>query len=590
MLRGQQPTLSTYADPTGQINPSLTALSTSNYTLLSNVSHMLSSLVKLAIQPEPNERYQSAQTLYLALERAYRVEERHAYQRRLTKLSGTEDVLATQDTAEHEDNEDNEREDEHPISSQKQANSTAEEQDHPDAWHKESLLFVPDLEQRRLTREALHRTRQERIELAQFKSQLASFDESLQRRTSMSQSLYALGAQQKIARRSFFNPRRLIQISFFVALTLFLVMASLLVYLRFMRQLVNQAQPTPTTEGNALTIDVTPTPTLHNNKSGPASYWQSLPPLPQPMADNAAVLLTQNGNTVIYANGGYRGHALLPRYDHSLYRYDTTHRRWDIVSNEQFPGMVNNAAASDEHGNLYFTAGYAPDSFRVPSLLYMYQPDNQQLKSIVPPTTMPLGFANAIFADHQGHLYMTQGFMGAGQPTVEAGRGWYRYDSATAHWQRLADLPVGLGYVILTGNNDGTILLFGGSIDAGQQHQTNKIYLYDIASNSWSQSVTSMPQQISGTSGCSVWPGQFVIVGGDNPVSQHGLNTVWLFDMHTLKARTLASMPGDGSILGAAVCDNQGHVYVLRGTSNPQKPTRDFLELFVQPDLPIDGH
>src|SRR5690242_8849983 len=248
------------------------------------------------------------------------------------------------------------------------------------------------------------------------------------------------------------------------------------------------------------------------------------------MADNAAVLLTQNGNNLIYANGGYRGHALLPRYDHSLYRYDTAHRRWEIVSNEQFPGMVNNAATTDEHGNLYFTGGYAPDSFSVPSLLYIYQPDNKQLKNIVPPTTMPLGFANAIFADHQGHLYMTQGFMRAGQPTVEAGRGWYRYDIATAHWQRLADLPVGLGYVTLTGNNDGTILLFGGSIDAGQQHQTNKIYLYDIASNNWSQSATSMPQQISGASGCSVWPDQFVIVGGYNPVSQHSLNTVWLFD------------------------------------------------------------
>jgi hypothetical protein len=565
---------------------------------------MLSSLVKLAIQPEPNERYQSAQTLYLALERTYRLEERRAYQRHLTELSASKAEPATLEAAANEDNteEDNENNED------KQTGSTLAEQDNSASWHTESLLFVPDLEQRRLTREALQRARRERIELAQLESQLASFDESLQRRTSMSQSLYTLSAQRKAAHRPLFNTRSLIQISFFIALTFFLVMASLLVYVRVIRprQPINQMQPTPSTETSDQTInstqdstpDVTPgssTPNItstpvQNTNSSPVSSWQTLPPLPRPVADNAAVLLTQNGNTLIYANGGYRGHALLPHYDHSLYRYDTAHKRWEIVSNEQFPGMVNNAAAADEHGNLYFTAGYAPDSFSVPSLLYRYQPGSAQLQSIVPPASMPLGYANAIIADQQGHLYMTQGFMRAGQPNAEAGRGWYRYDSATTHWQRLANLPVGLGYTILTSDNNGTILLFGGSTDAGQQHQTNRVYLYDIASNSWSQSATNMPQPLSGASGCSVWPGQFVILGGYNPKSQHGLNTVWLFDMHTLKARALSALPDDGSVLGTATCDNQGHVYVIRGASSPQKATRDFLELFVQPDLTIAGN
>ncbi|GER87338.1 hypothetical protein KDW_15000 [Dictyobacter vulcani] len=197
----------------------------------------------------------------------------------------------------------------------------------------------------------------------------------------------------------------------------------------------------------------------------------------------------------------------------------------------------------------------------------------------MPPPTISLGFAGSLFADKQGHLYLTQGFMQAGNPNTSAGTGWYRYDIATEHWQRLADLPVGLGYTVLVGDTQGHLLIFGGSEDAGQQKQTNHIYRYDIASNLWSQAPTSMPVAVSAASGCTVIPGKVLLVGGYDSTRQQGKDSTWLIDTQTLQAQPLVPFTAGGSVLGASTCDGQGRAYVIRGADDPHVPTRDFWQL-----------
>ena len=98
------------------------------------------------------------------------------------------------------------------------------------------------------------------------------------------------------------------------------------------------------------------------------------------------------------------------------------------------------------------------------------------------------------------------------------------------------------------------------------------------------QDPVSMPQAISGASGCTISPNQFVLIGGYDKTQNKGLDTAWLFDLHTLQSQQLASLTAGGSVLGASVCDNQGHVYVVRGANNPVIPTRDFWKLSVLPD------
>jgi len=54
---------------------------TASQRINSPLSYALGGLVRLAIRTDPGQRFQSAYTFYLALERVYKIEERRVYQR-----------------------------------------------------------------------------------------------------------------------------------------------------------------------------------------------------------------------------------------------------------------------------------------------------------------------------------------------------------------------------------------------------------------------------------------------------------------------------------------------------------------------------
>lgn len=518
---------------------------------LPTLSKILNGIIRLATQADVQERFQSAHVFFLALERAYRVEERRSYQRSLYE---NEETNSEQSSPVH-------------VSNLMDEDLT------------EVIPVVLDLDQRKLARESLQQMRLERLEQEQFEQQLVSVDESLQRRSSVSLSQLSLHSfeqhpSQRTKKTSVPPPHRFVQISFALALILFVAMSSLLICTRLLQPAEKHVQiispPTP------VPLTVTPTDQYTSN-------WLKLPALLSPGADNAAVYTTLHGQGYIYMNGGYRGQTH-PFYDYNLYRYNIAAARWEVVMHDSFPSMVNNAAIADEQQTLFFTAGYASESYRVSSLLYSYQPDKNQLKKIEPPAQIRPGFAGSLLADHKGHLYLTQGFMRAGDPHTLAGNGWYRYDIATDHWQRLANIPRGLGYGVLAVDGQEHILLLGGAEDAGQTHPTATIYSYDIANDSWSQDPVSMPQAISGASSCTISSGKLALIGGYDHKLHKGLTSVWLFDLRTLKSQALVSLAGGGSVLGASACDELGHAYVVRGADNPLVPTRDFWKLSVIPN------
>ena len=419
---------------------------------LPELSKMLNGIIRLATQTEIYERFQSAHILFLALERAYRVEERLAYQRSI-----------------YEDVETDKNQDQQLDDPKRTASDITE-----------VIPYALDLDQRRLARESLHHIRLERLEQEQFEQQMAFVDEGLQRRSSMSLSQLSLHSfethlSQDTKTLSIPSFRRLIQMSFALALVIFMVMASLLFYTRLLQPIEKQMH---------ILLSPTPPITITTMRQY-TSNWQRLPTLLSPEADNAAVYIKLRGREYVYMNGGYRGptHPFMtitctvmispPHIGRSSYTMI-------------FQSMVNNAATVDEQQTLFFTAGYSSKSYSVRSLLYSYQPKKNHIKKIVPPEQIRPGFASSLFADQQGHLYLTQGFMHAGNPHDHAGNGWYRYDIAEDRWQRLADIPRGLGYGALTDDGQKHILLFGGTEDAGQKHPTATIYRYDIANDSWS--------------------------------------------------------------------------------------------------------
>ncbi len=540
-----------------------------------SISHVLSGLVMVATRAEPMYRFQSAHTLYRALERAYAIEERRAYQQRVLKATVEGDMDGSG------------------WSSVRTMVSPLEEKIHA------PLASTIQLSQRKQVREALQEAHHERLEQERAEVHLASIDESLKQRSSMGFKQVSLPAiqdngedldehptgeldDQSDAEEMDFIvrerrlPRHAIKLVFILALVVLIIIASLGYLGLFSSHTQRGIVPKPSTPAQTQ-VPVTPTRVTAQQ---PGS-WQVLPSLPSPEADNTALYVIVQGRAYIYMSGGFRGSHAVPTYDRTLYRYDIAAAHWEIVDSN-FPGMGNNAATLDEQNHLYFTVGFSPELYAVDSLLYMYQPNTNTLQQIVPPSQMPVGFGASMFADQHGHLYITQGFMAAGNPHGLAGRGWYRYDIASGQWHLLAPLPVQLGYVLLTSDNAGNILLLGGSMDAGQQLPSKQIFRYDVAQNKWTTEQATSPAVLSGAASCMNGPGQLVVVGGYDPVHTSSLDQAWLLDLHTMRWTRLAPVPGGGSLLGTAACDGSGHVFLTRGANDPSSPTADFLELTIR--------
>jgi serine/threonine protein kinase/N-acetylneuraminic acid mutarotase len=558
----------------------------------STVSAALSGLIALATRMEPAYRFQSAHTFYLALERVYLLEERRTYQQRVLLEQAMQPLLVSPDeeTALLAGNE-RDAVHEQEVTYTTARTSTGSILALPvlpvsKMGERSEPVYLSDNAQRRVIRETLRQMRRERKEQEELESQFTMIDEGLVRRSSisLSQLPQALPSEKEsfdenvvparprvFSRLPALNVRRLIRVSFVVVLIIFLTLTSLLAYMRlFHHDLVGLRGQDRTTIPAHMS-----TP---GSSGGTSGTWQHLPSLDSPEADNTAVYVQVQGRDYIYINGGYRGATQSPHYDHTLYRYDIAAAHWEAVQTQgQFPGMVNNAVASDAAGHLFYLAGYSSDSYSVSSLLYSYQLSNGTTQKVVPPSNVQLGFGASMLTDTSGHLYMTQGFLKSGD--AAAGTGWYRYDIATGQWHVLAPLPVGLGYVILAPDVDGTLLLISGASDPGQQHQSQAIYRYNEANNSWTQATSNAPIALSGSASTIARPGSLVVIGGYDAVHKQGMAQVWLVDLHTLRWTLLTPLPAGGSVLGAAASDGNSHIYLERGASDPSTPTPDFWQL-----------
>jgi serine/threonine protein kinase len=537
-----------------------------------SLSPVLSGLVTVATRAEPMYRFQSAHMFYLALERAYMLEERRNYEQSIkaeTETAGSSDWSNLR-----------------PLlpSSEEGASDTLP-------------TSTSYLAQREQVREALQEARNELVEQERAETHLTSIDESLRQRSSMGflsatfplldnqeeeNDLNVQDAEANTERPA--SPlRRMIMTVFVLALIIFVIIASIrYIGLFSPHSLLPTATTTAQTKGKRSKTQVQETPG-HSSTAIPEGSWTALPSLPSPDADNASAYVTIQGHAYVYVNGGFRGLHQTPQYDRTLYRYDIAAAHWEAVSNT-FPGMGNNAAALDEQNHLFFTVGYSPELLSVESLLYIYQPASGLLQKIIPPPGVLVGYGATMFADQHGHLYLTQGFMAAGDSHELAGQGWYRFDIATAQWHLLATLPAALGYVTLAPDGNGGIYMLGGSSDAGQAMPSTHIYRYDIAHNSWTTEPTTSPAALSGTASCLNGSRQLVLLGGYDAAHSTSLNQAWLVNLHTLHWTALAPIPKGGSLLGTAACDGHGHVYLTRGANSPSTPTSDFLELTLPAD------
>jgi serine/threonine protein kinase len=544
------------------------------------ISPALSGLVMVATRTEPMYRFQSAHTFYQALERVRAVEERRAY-RYHAFLAGSTALQRTPAFPLIP-----------PPSSQGFINS--------------ELAREQDLRTQRMRmREQPHRNTQ-RVNLEQeaLAHQMTSIDESLKMRV-VSSPLTRSGHQPTVMPTMHLNSnvavteapivpgqppilpptphlsaqlpaprkRRRGMLIFSLCMLLLLLSSSLLIYYytvthSFPVSQPHTASPTPFARQTQATRD-----------GKPLNPWQSLPALPSAEADNTALSVQVHGQTFIYMTAGYWGAHSPTSYNQGLYRYTPATARWEKVNVANFPLMANNAAATDGQGDLFFTGGYSPTLGAVSPHLYLYQIASNTLSSIALPAQISVGLGSSMFADQQGHLYLTEGFLTPDDPTAQAGLGWYRYDIASGLWHVLANLPVGLGYAQLAPDDNGNIFLLGGASDAGQHTLNLSIYRYNSQQDAWSLASTAAPAPLSGAESCADGKGRLVLIGGYTAAPAQSLRTAWLLNLQRLSWQSLAALPGGGSQFGTAACDGLGHVYVTRGAKSPTQPTTDFFKL-----------
>jgi serine/threonine protein kinase len=501
-------------------------------------SPALSGLVAIATRSEPMYRFQAAGAFYAALERTRMIEERRAYHRHA--------LLADEDET------------------TEAALPSAQTTVAPDA-----IAPPPPHLQRAHARTPLPQPNRKDLEQEALAMQLASLDDSLKHRaiSPSTPPAWTKSVEDDTAHRSQVL-RRALLVMFIITFLIASVLASFLFFGHF-KHAAHNSPPALTQQPTQARQTVVTT----------QGSWQALPSLPSPQADNTASYVIVQGRGYIYLSGGYRGADAHPHYARGLFRYDIAAAHWETLNVPGLPAMGNNSAAVDEHGHIFFTGGYSADTNSINSLIYLYDPLQNTLQKIVPPSPVKLGFGGAMVADQQGHLYFTSGFATPGNPQTQAGTGWYRYTIATGKWETLAPLPTGAGYVILAPDGNGGILMIGGSRDAGQHQPISQIYRYDALHNTWVLEPVTTPTAISGAASCLDGQGHLIITGGYDAVHGSTLASSWLVSLSTLSWQMLPALPSGGSLLGAAACDGNGHTYLERGANNAGQPTSDFMGL-----------
>jgi serine/threonine protein kinase len=145
-----------------------------------DISVILSGLITLATRLEPIYRFQSAHAFYLALERAYAIEERRLYQRHIHKARGTivEDVGEEGNIGKIEKAEVKQGISSHGILVEEMSIPGI-----PDHIMAAAQRLPCRLEQRYQNRELIQQARRQRQAEENLEIQLASVDESLKRRS-----------------------------------------------------------------------------------------------------------------------------------------------------------------------------------------------------------------------------------------------------------------------------------------------------------------------------------------------------------------------------------------------------------------------
>src|SRR5487761_1412139 len=222
--------------------------------------------------------------------------------------------------------------------------------------------------------------------------------------------------------------------------------------------------------------------------SSAGSSWSGIAAYPAGIVNNAVATDPQTGQ--VYSVGGQTRLALpgqatgdCPGYGltASSYVYDPPAKAWAAIA--PLPQPLESPSAAFLDGTLYVAGGFNCDD--VPSTaVYAYTPGANTWAQVA---SLPTGAVAPGIAVLDGQLYVVGGCTYWACRFTAESQAVYRYDPATGRWSKLASYPVygGVSFGACAGI-DGEVVCAGG-LGVGIQNLLDSTYLYNPASNTWTQ-------------------------------------------------------------------------------------------------------
>jgi len=250
----------------------------------------------------------------------------------------------------------------------------------------------------------------------------------------------------------------------------------------------------------------------------------SLPPLPEPVSNNAVAALKSHGDWVLYSLMGI-GSA----------------RTWDAITSKAF---ISEAG------------------------LEKWYPLRQ-----VPGTA---GRIAAVAAGVHDHVYLLGGYVADASGRAQAVPDVNIFDPGTEHWLRGSDMPVPVGDTVLGVYRDRYIYLVGGRSNQGE---VASVQLYDSEKGKWQQA-TPMPAAIFGHAGALVddtiiyIDGAYVDRSGPQPKlvmsDQCWMGKIDHHDPARIQWSKISSHPGPARYrIAAGASDKDDKIYFSGGSAEP---------------------
>ena len=272
------------------------------------------------------------------------------------------------------------------------------------------------------------------------------------------------------------------------------------------------------------------------------SAWQSIP-YPIPILHNATAYDPLTGD--VYSVGGTSNEDVFMGVTTARgYVYSPSAGKWSPIA--PLPQPLRDSAAAFVDGSMYVAGGFFNRTFNPVSAVYAYNPAADSWAQVA---SLPEPVSDAAAAVLGGRLYIIGGFIPGGETNAV-----YRYDPGPGTWTQLAGYPLAVTNEAC-GGIDGEIVCAGGFTgNQGNGGNVSATYIYDPASNTWSQGA-DMPYSAYGM-GYSAAGGQLQVMGGETwregRTAGSILRSVSQYDPATNTWTALPSLPVRVEYAGAA--------------------------------------